>query len=77
MYDKDRWSQEIIPFLDHYVAAMHKDERSELETKCTLICLLMEVTKISDSLIFLWLLCGDSRSELLPLKQLSPGLIWI
>lgn len=36
MYDKDRWSQEIIPFLDHYMAAMHKDERSELETKCTL-----------------------------------------
>jgi len=33
MYGKDRWSQEIIPFLDHYMAAMRKDERGELETK--------------------------------------------
>lgn len=77
MYDKDRWSREIIPFLDHYVAAMHKDERRELETKCTLICLQMEVTKISDSTFFLWLLFGDSSLELLPVKQLSPGLMWI
>lgn len=54
MYDKDRWSQEIIPFLDHYMAAMHKDERSELETKCTLIGLKVEATKPSDLIIFFW-----------------------
>lgn len=51
MYDKDRWSQEIIPFLDHYMAAMHKDERGELETKCTLSCLTMEATEINDQLM--------------------------
>lgn len=51
MYDKDRWSQEIIPFLDHYMAAMHKDERGELGTNCSLNCLKMETTKISGQFI--------------------------
>lgn len=51
MDDKDMWSQEIIPFLDHYMAAMHKDGRGELETKRALSCLEMEATKISDQLM--------------------------
>lgn len=51
MYYKDRWSQEIIPFLDHYMAAMHKDERGELEMKRTLSCLEMEASKINDQLM--------------------------
>lgn len=57
MCDKDRWSQEIIPLLDHYMAAMHKDERGELETKATLSHLKMEATKINNQLMS-EVLCG-------------------
>lgn len=69
MCDKDRWSQEIIPFLDHYMAAMHKDERGELETRATLSRLKMEATQISDQLMT----CLGQQVGTTPL----PGVIWI
>lgn len=51
------------------MAAMHKDERGELETKATLSRLKMEATQISDQLMT----CLGQQVG----TTLLPGVIWI